>query len=468
MRDPNRFGAIALAVLAAVTLGSCGTQDRTVASVGGRPVTVAEFEDAARSQPHLGLDPSPDAKRRLLDELLDRELLVAEARRLGLDQGAELAGVRRQARDEVLPEMLYRRVVSDRVSVGEAEIKVLWDAQDHELRLSQIFSFELSGARAAMAKLAAGEPFADVARSHSRDRTTAPAGGDLGYLTAGQLPAEIEQAVRGLPVGKWTEPVLTPVGYYIIKVEDRRARERDDYQMVRAQIESGLRQRKERSLVLAYVAGVKTRYGMKLETDGFGRLAEKWQNRTAEELLGSGGDPAKLGFTDADLAAPLATYRGGAYTIRDFFADFADRTSLDRPPAGDDATLRLFVQDRATFALLLREAQDRGLDREPETARRLRDREASFLISRIYEQEIVTKARLTPEERERIRAQAGTASPAPGQSAGLADQEARLFEQKRRLALQELLERLRQAHPPQVNEKALGDVPWPVPPKENA
>ena len=464
----SRFGAVALAALAAATLASCGTQGRTVASVGDRVVTVAEFEDAARSQPQRGLDPSPDAKRGLLDEMIDRELLVAEAERLGYAKGAEFDGVRRQARAELLPEALYRRVVAGRVAVSEAELQAVWDAQDEEVQLAQVFCFDRASAGAAAARLRAGEPFEEVARRYSRDRSTAPGGGDLGYLTAGQLPLEIERVVRGLAKGGWAGPIEMPVGFYLVEVRDRRPRERDDYQLVRGQIEALLRQRKERALVLAYVTGVKARYAMRIEDAGFAVLAEKWQNRSAEELLGSRGDPAALGFTAEELARPLASYRGGAYTVGDFFRDLSERNSLDRPQAGDDAVLRLFVQDRATFALLLREAETRGLDRDAATLRALRDREKSYLVSRLYEEVVVTAARLTPAERDSLRAAAGGARMAPEQQAALADQEARLFAEKRQLVLRELLDRLRRQHPPVVNEKALGDVPWPVPPKENA
>lgn len=463
----SRCGAIALAVLAAATLASCGTQDRPVASVAGRVVTVADFEDAARNQPYLGLDPSPEAKRNLLGQMVDRELLVAEAERLGYAKGPELEGVRRQAREEILPEMLYRRVVSDRVAVSEAEIKALWDAQDEELRLRQIFSFDERGMRSALARLAAGQPFAEVAQIVTRGRT-GPPDGDLGYLTPAELPQEVERAVRDLKPGHWTGPIRTLGGYCLIQLEDRRARRRDDYQAVRAQIETQLRQRKERALVMAYMNGVRASYDLKLAEGGFTRLAEKWQNRTTEQLLAGGHDLAALGLTAEDLAAPLATYRGGAYTVRDFFTDLTQRSSLDRPPMLDDTQLRLFVQDRAGFALLMREAQARGLDRDAETQRRLRDREKSYLVSRLYEEVIVTGARLTPAERDSLRARKGNVPPAPEAQDGLAVQEAQLFAQKRQLALQALLARLRQAHPPQVNEKALGDIPWPVPPKENA
>lgn len=465
----SRFGVVALAVLAAATFSSCGPQSRTVVTVADRAVTVADFEDAARNQsPYPGLDPSPEGKQRLLDELIDRELLVAEALRLGLGKGEEMQSARADALEEVLPEMLYRRVVSGRISVSESEVRAVWERQDVQTAVAQIFCLDESAARAAEARLAAGEPFAQVARQMSRDRANAATGGMLGTVIAGQMPAEIERAVEKTAVGRWTPPIPTPVGYYIMKVEERQPRERDPYDQVRGGIESLLRQRKERALVLAYMKDVRERYQLELRPSGLSLLAANWQNRPTDELLAAGGDVHKLGFTDEDLAAPLAVYRGGSYTVGDFFDDYLGRGGLDRPPANEDGTLRLYIEDRATFRLLMQEARERGLEEDPATRRRLRDREEAYLITRLYEKEIVPAAQLSDEERESVWAEAAGRPLTPELRAELADREARLFEQRRQQVLHELLDRLRKAHPPQVNEKALADVPWPVPPKENA
>ena len=113
-----------------------------------------------------------------------------------------------------------------------------------------------------------------------------------------------------------------------------------------------------------------------------------------------GVDIARL--SEADLARPLVTYEGGAYTIRDFFTDLTDANVLDRPPGTDDTALRLYVDDRVVARLLVRDARRRGIDREDETQRQLRDREDSYLITHYYEAVIVPSAVITPEERERI------------------------------------------------------------------
>jgi peptidyl-prolyl cis-trans isomerase C len=472
MRNMSRrivFASLAAATVVALALASCSPGGRTLATVAGHTITAADLEDAARQQPGAGLDPSPAAKRHLLDDLIDRALLVNEARRLGLDKGAEYQTTKTQIEDGVLPEVLYRRVVSGRVRVSDAEVKAVWNAQDKEIGLSQIFTTSQRDAEAAAARLAAGDSFAVVARRMSRDHASAAVGGALGYAHAGQLPQEMEDAVRDLPVGKWTKPIQTPMGWYIVQVTDRRPRQREPFEQAKGDIAEMLRQRKERPLVLDYMARLKRRYHLERDLAGFDVLARKWQNRTAEELVASGGELAKLGLTDADLATPLVRYQGGAYTVRDFFNDFAQRSALDRPPAQDDPTLGMFVEDRASLPLLLKDARARGLAKEPETERLVRQREESYLITRLYEQVVVPAAQPAPGELDSLRAATlGGKKPTPELEAQISRLEASYYQNKRRRTLDELIARLRKSHPPQVDEKALAGVPWPVPPKENA
>lgn len=73
-------------------------------------------------------------------------------------------------------------------------------------------------------KLAAGSPFADVARELSEDPTSAPSGGDLGemarkspYNPQGMLESVEDVAFR-LPVGERSEPFVSPLGIHILEV----------------------------------------------------------------------------------------------------------------------------------------------------------------------------------------------------------------------------------------------------------
>jgi len=71
-------------------------------------------------------------------------------------------------------------------------------------------------------KILQGADFADLARAESNDRGSSSKGGDLGFLKHGQTVPSFEDAAFALPAGQLSQPVRTPYGYHLIKVEERK------------------------------------------------------------------------------------------------------------------------------------------------------------------------------------------------------------------------------------------------------
>ena len=67
-----------------------------------------------------------------------------------------------------------------------------------------------------------GESFEDVARAVSED-SSAPLGGDLGWLNPGDTVPEFERAMNSLEPGQISEPVKSPFGWHLIVVDQRRS-----------------------------------------------------------------------------------------------------------------------------------------------------------------------------------------------------------------------------------------------------
>ncbi|MCX5752060.1 MAG: peptidyl-prolyl cis-trans isomerase [Candidatus Krumholzibacteria bacterium] len=64
--------------------------------------------------------------------------------------------------------------------------------------------------------------FAEAAKEYSDDNTTADKGGDLGFFKKGDMAPEFDAAAFALKPGQLSEPVRTPFGYHLIKVEERK------------------------------------------------------------------------------------------------------------------------------------------------------------------------------------------------------------------------------------------------------
>jgi peptidyl-prolyl cis-trans isomerase D len=64
-----------------------------------------------------------------------------------------------------------------------------------------------------------GKNFADLAKKESQD-PSAEKGGEIGWLNQGQLPEALDKQIFALAKGEISEPIETPVGFHIVKVED--------------------------------------------------------------------------------------------------------------------------------------------------------------------------------------------------------------------------------------------------------
>ncbi|MFH1047271.1 MAG: peptidylprolyl isomerase [Patescibacteria group bacterium] len=69
-------------------------------------------------------------------------------------------------------------------------------------------------------RLAAGENFEEVARQTSDDPSVSTNSGDLGWFARGIMVEDFEEAVFALQIGETSEPVLTPFGYHLIRLDD--------------------------------------------------------------------------------------------------------------------------------------------------------------------------------------------------------------------------------------------------------
>lgn len=91
-------------------------------------------------------------------------------------------------------------------------------------------------AEGVVARLRGGEDFAKVAAEVSADAGTKAQGGDLPWLSRGQLPGAFEDALFAMQVGQISDPVRSDDGFHIIKLEEVRAGEVQPFEAVREEL----------------------------------------------------------------------------------------------------------------------------------------------------------------------------------------------------------------------------------------
>lgn len=91
-------------------------------------------------------------------------------------------------------------------------------------------------------RLKRGEDFARLATEVSQDPVSAPKGGDLGWFGRSVMDKAFEEAVFALALGGLSEPVLSPLGWHIIKLEESRPAHSKSFEEVRPELEQAERQ----------------------------------------------------------------------------------------------------------------------------------------------------------------------------------------------------------------------------------
>ncbi|WP_058525190.1 peptidylprolyl isomerase [Legionella birminghamensis] len=92
-------------------------------------------------------------------------------------------------------------------------------------------------------QIKSGKDFALLAKQYSLDAASAVKGGDLGWVTPGELVPEFEKAMDGLPLHKVSKPVKSVFGWHLIEVLERKKVD-DSASYQRQQVRQFLQQKK--------------------------------------------------------------------------------------------------------------------------------------------------------------------------------------------------------------------------------
>lgn len=226
----KRLAAVA-ALLAAAAFAGCGRGREEARSPEETRGAIVRVGDAVLDGSDLaaigGEDREPlslDERRDYVRRWVDTQVLHQEAVRRGLGDDEQ---VRRRLRDlerQYLADQFVFTELRKRTRVTDEEIESYFAAHEreylNEYRVSQILLGAPEEARQALAQLRT-KSFESVADRLSID-PAARRGGDLGYLTKGNMMPELEAIVFSMKPGDVSGVVKSDFGYHIFKLVDVR------------------------------------------------------------------------------------------------------------------------------------------------------------------------------------------------------------------------------------------------------
>ncbi len=227
------------------------SKEDAVASVNGvyiskKTLETLEKEIAERSQGQSF------PKEQLLEELIQRELLIQQALQKQLDKTPEVIERMATVRNSLLSQAALQDYLKAN-PVSDEEIKAEYDSKmgnlGSEYKARHILVKTEDEAKKLIAELEKGGDFQALAKKHSIDPMGAE-GGDLGWFTADRMVPPFSEAVVALENGKFSkQPVQTQFGWHVILREDSRALTPPPLEAVKEQIRPMLQRQKAQTMI---------------------------------------------------------------------------------------------------------------------------------------------------------------------------------------------------------------------------
>jgi peptidyl-prolyl cis-trans isomerase C len=197
-----------------------------LALVNGRQITQTDFDirwgelaEATRARYE-----KEGGKRLFLDELITRELLMQEARKLGLDQNDAIRDRAQRYREQLIMDELLKDRIKAKVELSKEELDAFYEKHAHELltplkvNVWQMLLPNISAAKDLEHQVNQGGDFSKFAQRYSIDGKTKAKGGDLGPYRKGLVVPEVDAVIHTLKPDFISAPIKTDAGYYLVKI----------------------------------------------------------------------------------------------------------------------------------------------------------------------------------------------------------------------------------------------------------
>ncbi|MER2533909.1 MAG: peptidylprolyl isomerase [Rhizobiaceae bacterium] len=215
-----------------------------VASIGGQPVTEADLTQAlADLDQQFAQLPLEQRRAAALSAIIEIRVMADEAVKKGYDKDADFKRRAAFLQLRALHSELVDKEVADKLT--DADVRALYDKQIsetppvNEVHARHILVKTKEEAEEIVKQLDGGADFQAIANEKTTDPSGKTSGGDLGYFGPGQMVPEFEKAAFALETGAYTkEPVESPFGWHVIKVEDKRQQQPPAFEQVEQQLRS--------------------------------------------------------------------------------------------------------------------------------------------------------------------------------------------------------------------------------------
>lgn len=222
---------------------------KNIAIVNGKIIPSAHADILIKQMVAQGQLDNLQLRNMIKEELINRELLMQEAQKQGLNNDFNIKNQLEIAYQSIIIRALINNFIKENpISAADIQaeyIKFKNKAGDKEYHVRHILVEKKEDAKTIITQIKTGGKFEDLAIKKSKDTDSAIHGGDLEWITLNSFIKPFSDAIMTLKRNEITPvPIQTQFGYHIIKLEGIRTIQIPTLDKIQPQILEILQQKK--------------------------------------------------------------------------------------------------------------------------------------------------------------------------------------------------------------------------------
>jgi peptidyl-prolyl cis-trans isomerase C len=246
-------------------------QNKVLAKVNGKEITRFDVEQFMRSlgQERAAQFNNEEGRKKLLDELINQNLYLADAIDSKIEETAEYQNEMARMKEVILTQVNINSTMRG-VGIVESEIKDHFDKNQAKYNkpasanTSHILVPTEEECKSIREKIVNNEiDFAEAAKQYSKCPSSQK-GGELGMYPKGQMVPEYDAVSFSMEVGKISQPVKTQFGYHLIKLNENNDVKTVSFEEVKNQVANDLRSKKQNEAYFNKLQDLKAKYNVEM------------------------------------------------------------------------------------------------------------------------------------------------------------------------------------------------------------
>ena len=236
-----------LAIFSALAANPAFAEEKSAAMVNGVSIPQARVDMRVKAAAAQGQSDSPELRKAIREDMINLEVMVQEATKLGLNKNEEVVQQLELAKQSVLVGAFVQDYAKNH-PISEDQLKQEYDKLkaklgNKEYNARHILVETEAEAKSIIALLGKkGNKFEKLAEK-SKDTGSAAQGGSLGWAVPSNFVPPFANALLNLKKGERTkEPVQTQFGWHVIMVEDIRDLKVPPFEEIKPQLQQRLQQ----------------------------------------------------------------------------------------------------------------------------------------------------------------------------------------------------------------------------------